>query len=1237
MAFNKQGGKDIPLSVFGGLVTEQSPNTLPEGVSPYCRDVVFAPGLVASRPALIKRFGTPFPAGGPSSFVPTITYAKTFNLPTGDVENLYLDSNGSLYYEDVTNNPGVYTKIASVTPGSYAKSVTAFGREYIAISDGLHGSDVPLQWDGANLNKVTQDGPGAPPVVTSVTLPPVEMEVSTSLTLTPVEADPATLSGGQYTQINIWTSSSVTGILVGQQITLAGYTSTSAPMNGTWTITAIYPGSGGGNSLVQLAALLPSTTTFSTATAGITWTVLTGVTMQRANNIVTVTTSEPHNLQPGYQAQITGIPAAAVGGGIAFIVIANENLPGEALITTNSAHGLLPGCQVSLTGVAAVAVGGYITGMAWAGGLVTVTTNVAHGLVPGANVTISAAGTGSAAYNTTATVVNVMSPTTFTYVLVVPAAPATNPYVGSSVDVLALNWPIPDGPDPTYFEVITAPTATTFTVQITYCDSTFTSGTITFAWDGTFFVLAVPASDVFQYQQYGPNATTTTPGEVTPYGQAAPGIHQCQVSFLTRNGYITAPSPPVTFIANGGQYVSLTQIPVAAAGSDVVGRVVQFTGAGGAYFFYIPVPALENGQQVSTATQINDNTTTTALFDFSDNTLFAGIGVSIPGNTLQAQIPIEGALGFGFYASRLITWGQRNRIANLLNMDFEGGLGFVKSGQTFVPAAAAVPLGWTANGGIQASAIAADHFGSVWKASATAGTQVEIEQGAYLDAYGNPIATPNATYRLRVWLKSSVSVAGAYLLAVFSSSSTSFSSSAQILSSAMNSGGGYVESPFNNPMPTTIPPDLVFALIWDNTTGAGPDTCEIDEVSVLYADDPYNDTEFLGSYTENPEAFDGLSGVFGSSEDTAKIMDLGGIIRETLYFLTQDPSGRLHQTQDNGVTEPSGWTVGQVAANCGLLSAFGCTRSQQDDATASGGEEWFAWASVSGARIFGGDQPWKISQEIQDGGSGLSPTWASINPLAYLTVWAMNDPVQRTLYFGIPSLLIGTPSAPTYILTMNYRELDTAYQIATSPPVHISFTGRLIASDHTRKWAPWTLAMNGAAILATPGILGSSGYAVQSQPAFFNGNGQLPGVSAGFGNVYTLNSEIYADEDYGQIFPVYATYFFPSHDAESALFAPNGGGRKLLQYVQAFVSGVGQITISFSPDSISNVWALTVKRQLSLSPTFDLECAGGNAQGQRIALTFATAPTTGIANGFSLQKVVVTMKLVTHLPVRGAA
>lgn len=1181
MSFNVVGAVEVPLTVFGSLVTEMSPIDLPEGVSPDNQDVVYVPGGVASRPCLQKVFATPFTG------TQAVTYGKSFVTKSGNIFNLFMDATGKLFVEDFTNTPGAWTLIYTAAAGTqYAKSVTAFGREYIAFSDGLKGTDLAIQWDGTNIDPVTQDGPGAPPAVASISLPAVSMLATggpTVINLT--ECDPASPNpNGSFSHINCFTNTNIAGIVaVGSVVTIAG--NASGAMNqSNLSVIAVYAQPTGLN-LFVVSAYLPAGTVFG---LGGTATVSTGVTMTRANNVVTVTTNGAHQLQPGYQAQITGVPQQAVGTSISSVKIDNENLPGLATFTMASAHGLVPGIFVSISGVVAVNVGTGISNIVRNGNIVTVTMSAAHGLSPGAVVTLS--GVGVSSFNTTVPVLQVVSTTVFTFAQV--DADAT-----SSGGTVALNWPIPQSTTPTYFQVQAVPSATTFQVAISYSDGTWgAGGTVSYAWDGTFAVLTVPNSTTFTYKQYGPNATATTVGMVTPFGQAAPGLHQCQVLFLTRNGYITRPSPPVQFFANGGQYISVSQIPLGP--NNVVARILAFTGAGGAYFFYIPAIPQVNGQPVGTSTQINDNTTTGILLDFSDNTLFAGLGISTPGNTVANQIVLDSAIGFGYYSSRLLTWGQRSRIQNFLNMGFNGGA---------LPSFPTLPAGWTPGGSGAGGALAlgvGPGGGASWQQTGVG----SLFQGAYQDAYGAPILTPNTLYRVRAWIKN----VGPTFSFTISSVSSGFSTTATMIGNS--STGSFVEGVFSAATPASIPSDMILTM---STTGGGS---YISAISICYADKTAgssNPTFFLdqilyASYVNNPEAFDGLSGKFGAVNDIRKMMDVG-IIRNTLYLFTRDPSGRIHATNDNGSTEPAGWTVSEVAANCGLLSIFCLTKSQADDASGGGGEESLAWASASGARIFDGSQPWKISQEIQ-------PDWDSLNPAFAPNVWAVNDPNARVIYFGVQFVGVGK------IYPVNYRELDTPYQIAMAAPYHPSFSGHLIATDNTRKWTRWNMQMAGAALMYRVGPTKLSLVLFSNNPT---------------GNVYTLNPAKLTDDDLGQMNPYYTTYFFPDRIQEAMLRdaqgQPLGAHRKLLQYLTAFISGTGLINITAYPQSLSNPWPLTCQRTLAAAPTYDLEWTGGSAMGQRIAIKFASAPNGGTDNGFNLQKVMCALKAVRHLPVRGAA
>ena len=1181
MSFNLQGAVPVSVEIFGSLVTENQPLALVNGVSPDSQDVVHVPGSVGSRPALQKVFNVALPAGGPNNQVPTVVNGWSSVGPDGATRNFYFDSNGVLWIEYPLVTPGAYAQLLASTPGSCCKAITAFGRDYIAISDGLHGTECGLQYDGTNIDRVTQDGPGVAPVATALSLPSVAMAVTaagtvfgvTSITTTdPTVIGPPFAPTTIYISITITLSAPTSAISQWEQLTVAGNGYT--PFNHAWTVSTVID-----STHVKCSAYFQASQTGAGGSA----TGTGGVTLVRSGGIVTANTTAAHQLQPGFQAQISGMTAAQVGGGIASILIDNEDLPGEATITTVSAHGLVPGLFVSLAGIPAAVVGTTITAITRNGQLVTVTTSAPHGLSPGALVTL--AGNTPTSFNTTALVLNVISSTVFTFAQVDVDA------VGTVFGTVSLNWPIPNSATPTYFEVLSAPTATTFQVQMDYSDGAWgAGGTVTYAWNGTFFVLTVPSPTSFTYKQPGPDATSSVIGTVTPYGQMSPGSHQLQVLFLTRNDAITEPSPPITFTANGGQYASITNIPIGPP--NVIARILAFTGASGAYFFYIPATPQINGQIVGTSTQLNDNTSTSLLVDFSDTTLFNGISISEPGNQIANQDTLDGALGFGFYASRLVAYGQRNKLQNLLNMGFDGG---------YSPAATTTPAGWSGATG----ALVAAHFGMVWQAAPGA----TLSQGFAADAYGDPIATPKTPYLFRCWLKAA---SGApTLTATISSASTGFSSTATLSPVAWYP---YQQAAFSLPMPTAIPRDLVLKL-----TVGGSGSIQVDDCAILYAAQPYRDTTCYGSYENNPEAFDGVSGVFGPADDTRKIMEAVTMTvgqQTALYLGTQDPSGRLHKVINNGTTEPTYWPLSQVGANCGMLSAFCTTKSQADDSTASGGEEWFAWASASGARIYDGNQPWKISQENQ-------PIWDAINPLAAPSIWAVNDPVARRMYFGLP---LNGATAPSIIYPIDYRELDTAYQIAQSPPIHTSFSGRLIATDHTRKSTRWNMTMNGAALM----YHGAGALSL----TFFGGNAQGPGIAAGHGNVYVLNAAKYTDDDYGQIYPYYTTYFFVTPD-QAQMFHLSAGQNQVA-YLLAFASGVGNLVITPLINNLSTAWPLTCTRALSAAPPNQIEWPGGDVVAQRFAIKIASTPSSGTDNAFNLYGLTLGLVPAAMLPVRGA-
>lgn len=226
-----------------------------------------------------------------------------------------------------------------------------------------------------------------------------------------------------------------------------------------------------------------------------------------------------------------------------------------------------------------------------------------------------------------------------------------------------------------------------------------------------------------------------------------------------------------------------------------------------------------------------------------------------------------------------------------------------------------------------------------------------------------------------------------------------------------------------------------------------------------------------------------------------------------------------------------------------------------------------------------------------------------------------------------------TISAGVLIYVLNYRELDTAAQIAAAMPIHTSLSGKLVSTDHLRKWTRWNI----------PAVAGALMYreAGKTQPVFLYGE-----------NAYTLDAAKLTDDDLGQIYPYYTTYFFVTHDLEGQLThvdpkgqkTPLGSGRKLLAYLKAYIAaqaaqtpGTCRITITPFVDSLQNPWALVGVRTLINTPKFDLEWGGGMAQGDRIALQFASSPISGTDNGFTLQRLTAFLKRAQRLQIRGAA
>ena len=265
-------------------------------------------------------------------------------------------------------------------------------------------------------------------------------------------------------------------------------------------------------------------------------------------------------------------------------------------------------------------------------------------------------------------------------------------------------------------------------------------------------------------------------------------------------------------------------------------------------------------------------------------------------------------------------------------------------------------------------------------------------------------------------------------------------------------------------------------------------------------------------------------------------------------------------------------------------------------------------AHRTGLYIFGGGEPVKISEEIQ-------PTWNQINWQYGHTLWVTVDTKERRIFVGVP---LGAATSPNTVLMLDYRDLDTADDIAGRPPISISYAGRKTATDKTRKWSPWTIAANACALLER-----GDGTAIVAM-----GNG-VPEVGGGgaTGKVYQLNDAQLSDD--GNAIPsYYTTHYFPERTVEQALNL--GAHRKLFSYLTMFVEGAGNLSLTSFVDSPSVPQA---QQPLSLSTPAvkDLELPI-NVLGERVAFQVST---NQAGAWFRLQKFIPSVRVDPWAPVRG--
>ena len=498
--------------------------------------------------------------------------------------------------------------------------------------------------------------------------------------------------------------------------------------------------------------------------------------------------------------------------------------------------------------------------------------------------------------------------------------------------------------------------------------------------------------------------------DATTAGNISPGVHQCSVIFVTRQGYWTAASPPSTWTAAGGKMVSVTNIPTGP--SNVVQRLLAFTASGGATFYQVP----------ATMT-INDNTTTSLEVDFTDTILLSGVSMDY----LFSQIELPNQLGVVAYAERLFWWGERAKMDNWRNLSFDGG--WDASGNER-------PLGWTLDPSFGAGATREPNFvvwGDAYRIVADGVTAERgyISQNAITDAAGNPLLVQNTDYSVRARVARSANL-DAGTLRVNAFSPTLGQIGQGIAVTAAQAATGFFEFTADLFTPqTSLPVDLTLRVYADGVPGPSGESFYIDNIEIFATNAAQNASLVRASSTETPEGYDGVTGIQSIAENNGQGIRAAFTLRNNLYFVKERS---LYVTASDGVNEPALWQVEEVSNQVGTPSAHGV----------GVGEEWVVIAGRSGLYYFDGSEPVKLSQEIQ-------PTWDAINWQYGQRLWVQVDTQHKRILVGVP---MGAATQPNQVLTLDYTEglQDPLVAVLTTP-------------ERGRKWAPWTIAANCCALV----------------------------------------------------------------------------------------------------------------------------------------------------------------------------
>lgn len=929
-------------------------------------------------------------------------FITTFTAQNGDIKNLSLDAIGNFWVEDVTNNPGVLTlAVSGIANNSFAVGVNGPDVEYLAFNDGFGGSDMGLQYTSRWIDKITQVGPGAPPIFTPVSLSSINYPIvnitqpaahSQGFSYFLQSGGPGSTSPGnvitfyyQDSTLGSQDQDLVDSLNSGFPVyAYVSFTGTPAPF-GPLTVQILSAG---------LAAPPGQPRSFYYFTFNVSGSAFTyfkgsghaGYTANWQRSLATLTTSVPvPNVTIGTRISVTGNSVASYNAGVGWLV--SE--------TPNSSSMVIGGSQVT-SGVATFnysVVGG--TTPPQVGQLVTITNTLnANGQLNISEASITASSGGSSG---------------------------------------------------------------TFSIEVSLPDFAFavesglasTAGTV-FDFDPGLTTINSATSPIYGTGTGGNLVFNPTQIFIDP------GTYQGTVFFITRNGYYTSPAPPVTFtVPNLTTNIAVTNLPIGPP--NVVMRGIALTEAGqlnvpGANFFTLPTPVdfyQLNKKYTSTSFFVPDNLSSSYTLFFTGAILDRAQAIDVYGYNLFNQIEIGDPGWICSYSSRNFYGLCRNKVQNFNNLSFDGG---------YLSAVNPLPLGWTVPlGGGQPvqTLVTSSKFGNAYYIKQLTGapqpTAGLISQTAYQDAYKTAIINANTFYSVRVTARIPSGITTLSNLVVSLTDGGATVGSFILPFSSMTPAyatftGTLLTSPF-----VTVPTGLTLNVFASLLNPAGGSDVEIDRIEIFDTNIPILTTTVYGSYSGLPEQVDAITGNVVFSSENFQPVNGAVVMYDTFYALKGDLNGTsLYSLQASGNLEPAQWQEPEVAQKSGSIGTLAYDF----------GEQWIVMANRNGIYLFDGGQPHKITQEIYQVWDSINwdagqTIWIK-NDVVHRRLF-VGVPMP-TPNFWLPNApMNANPLSPNVILTLNYQGLDSGSEVQTGMQMHTTMFGTLASLDMRRKWTIWQI------------------------------------------------------------------------------------------------------------------------------------------------------------------------------------